>query len=227
MPSCKIGANVFGGMNVTTLYLIRHGESQANEKDVFIGHTDLELTDLGKKQAEITAGYLKNITPDVIYSSDLKRAYATAEATAKRHGMEIFIEPGLREIYAGSWEYVPFARLETQCPETYGIWCKDVANARCDDGESVAEVYSRVSKTIRQIAQRHPDSTVFIFSHATPVRTFAVYSMGKSVAALPELPWPSNASVTRVTFDGEDFNLLEYSTDHFMGDLATRLPDNV
>ncbi|MBR5529495.1 MAG: histidine phosphatase family protein [Oscillospiraceae bacterium] len=212
---------------MTTLYLIRHGESQANEKDVFIGHTDLELTDLGRKQAEITADYLKNITPDVIYSSDLRRAYNTAEATAKQYGMEICIEPGLREIYAGDWEYVPFAQLEAQCKETYGIWCKDVANARCDNGESVTEVYDRVSKTIRKIAMRHPDATVFIFSHATPVRTFAIHSMGKTVQELPLLPWPSNASVTRVTFDGEKFSLLEYSTDHFMGTLATRLPDNV
>ena len=40
---------------MTTLYLIRHGESQANERDVFIGHTDLELTALGYKQAELAA----------------------------------------------------------------------------------------------------------------------------------------------------------------------------
>lgn len=212
---------------MTTLYLIRHGESRANEKDVFIGHTDLELTDLGRKQAKITADYLKNITPDVIYSSDLKRAYDTAEAAAKQYGMEICIEPGLREIYAGDWEYVPFATLEVQCKETYSIWCKDVANARCDGGESVAEVYDRVTATVRRIARKHPDGTVFLFSHATPVRTFAIHSMGKSVQELPQLPWPSNASVTKVTFDGEKFTLLEYSADHFMGALATRLPDNV
>ena len=55
----------------------------------------------------------------------------------------------------------------------------------------------------------------------------AVYSMGKSAKEVGILPWPSNASVTKITFDGEKFELLEYSTDHFMGALATRLPDNV
>ena len=213
---------------MTTIYMIRHGESRANEKDVFIGHTDLELTELGKQQAEITAAYLKDIIPDAIYASDLKRAYCTAEAAAKNYGMEICKEQGVREIFAGDWEYVPFAQLVVDCPVSFAdVWCKDIANARPDGGESVAEVYDRVSKTVRTIAQKHPDSTVFIFSHATPIRTFAVHSMGKPAAEVSALPWPSNASVTKVSFDGEKFQLLEYSTDHFMGTLATRLPDNV
>lgn len=213
---------------MTTIYLIRHGESKANEKDVFIGHTDLELTELGQKQAQVTAAYLKDIKPDVIYASDLKRAYHTAEATAQQFGMEVCKEPGLREIYAGSWEYVPFAQLAVECAESFGqVWCKDIANARCDNGESVKEVYDRVVKTVRTLAQQHPDSTVFLFSHATPIRTFAVHAMGKSAAEVGTLPWPSNASVTKVTFDGEKFDLAEYSTDHFMGKLTTRLPDNV
>lgn len=213
---------------MTTIYMIRHGESKANEKDVFIGHTDLELTELGKQQAEITAAYLKDIIPDAIYASDLKRAYDTALATAKQYGMEVKTEQGLREIFAGTWEYVPFATLERQCPVSFAnIWCKDIANARPDGGESVKEVYDRVTATVRAIAQKHPGETVFLFSHATPVRTMAVYSMGKSAKEVGILPWPSNASVTKITFDGEKFELLEYSTDHFMGALATRLPDNV
>lgn len=213
---------------MTTIYMIRHGESKANEKDVFIGYTDLELTELGKQQAEITAAYLKDIMPDAIYASDLKRAYDTALATAKQYSMEVKTEQGLREIFAGTWEYVPFATLEQQCPESFAnIWCKDIANARPDGGESVKEVYDRVTATVRAIAQKHPGETVFLFSHATPVRTMAVHGMGKSAKEVGILPWPSNASVTKITFDGEKFELLEYSTDHFMGALATRLPDNV
>ena len=213
---------------MTTIYMIRHGESKANEKDVFIGHTDLELTELGKKQAEMTAAYLlKTVKPDVIYSSDLKRAYHTAEVTAQKYGMEIRTEQGIREIYAGEWENVPFAQLYTERQETFGIWCKDVANGHCDGGESVAEVYDRVTKAIRTIALRHPDSTVLIFSHAVPIRTFAVHSMGKAAAEMDVLPWASNASVTKVEFDGTDFRLADYSIDHFMGDLTTRLPEDV
>ena len=212
---------------MTTVYLIRHGESQANEKNVFIGHTDLALTDLGRQQAQVTADYLKDITPDLIYSSDLQRAYYTARATARLHGMEVNIDQGLREIYAGQWENVPFEVLQVQRRDSYNIWLQDIAHARCDGGESVPEVGSRVADTVKKLAQKHENSVIFIFTHATPIRTFAVHAMGKRFDELEVLPWPSNASVTKAEFDGQSFRLLEYSTDRFMGKLATRLPDNV
>lgn len=212
---------------MTTVYLIRHGESQANEKDVFIGHTDMALTELGRKQAQIAADYLKDIHADVIYSSDLQRAYYTAEAAAKLRNMPVLKDPGLREIYAGQWENTPFSVLQESRRDSYHIWLKDIAHARCDGGESVAEVGERVVQTVRKLAQKHENSVIFIFTHATPIRTFAVHAMGKTPDELEALPWPSNASVTKAEFDGHSFRLVEYSTDHFMGDLATHLPDNV
>ena len=60
------------------LYFIRHGESLANQKDVFIGQYDFDLTEKGRKQAEMVADYLKDVKVDAIYSSDLLRAYHTA-----------------------------------------------------------------------------------------------------------------------------------------------------
>ena len=59
-------------METTKIYFIRHGESQANAQNVFIGHTDLDLTEKGHKQAQKTAEFLKDVSVDKIYSSDLK-----------------------------------------------------------------------------------------------------------------------------------------------------------
>ena len=98
----------------TEIYLIRHGESQANERDVFLGHGDLDLTEKGKKQAELTAEYLKACHFDVIYSSDLLRAYHTAEATAKKVGLPIVKDERLREIDAGEWDFKTFDDLEKE-----------------------------------------------------------------------------------------------------------------
>ena len=55
-------------MKITKIYLIRHGESEANSKNVFIGHTDLDITEKGHLQAEATALYLKDVHADVITS---------------------------------------------------------------------------------------------------------------------------------------------------------------
>jgi len=211
----------------TTIYMIRHGESRANEKDVFIGHTDLALTDRGQQQAALVAEYLKDIRPDAIYSSDLQRAYHTALATAEPLGMTPVTDQGLREIYAGQWENVPFSVLQQERKAAYGIWLNHIAHARCEGGESVPEVSQRVVETVTRLARQHENGVIFLFSHATPVRTFALHCMGKPIEELECIPWPSNASVTKAELDGQRFRLLEYSVDHFMGKLATRLPYNV
>ena len=74
---------------MTHVYFIRHGQSEGNLKHLFLGHTDLDLTDLGRKQAERVGDFFKDIHVDAIYSSDLLRAYHTACPVAKAKGLEI------------------------------------------------------------------------------------------------------------------------------------------
>ena len=70
-------------MNLKTkIYFIRHGESLGNAARKILGHTDLDLSELGYRQAFATAEHLKDIHIDVIYSSDLMRAMHTAEPNA-------------------------------------------------------------------------------------------------------------------------------------------------
>ena len=66
----------------TKIILVRHGQSQGNAIRVLLGHTDLDLTELGFRQAACTAEALRHERIDVIYSSDLKRAMSTARAHA-------------------------------------------------------------------------------------------------------------------------------------------------
>ena len=70
------------GCCVTKIYLIRHGESIGNLHRICLGHTDLDLTDLGLKQAKKTADALSDVNFAAIYSSDLIRAVHTAEPNA-------------------------------------------------------------------------------------------------------------------------------------------------
>ena len=108
---------------MTKMIFVRHGQSEANLAEIFAGHTDIPLTDLGKRQAENTAQFLKDYPIDVIYSSDLLRAMQTAEPTARMHGMEILPDERLREIYAGEWEGVTFAALMEKYPTEFGeVW---------------------------------------------------------------------------------------------------------
>ena len=83
----------------TELYLIRHGQSLGNFERRFLGHTDLDLTPLGYKQAQCAAAFFKDIKIDAVYSSDLLRAFNTAKAVADEKPAAICILSHLIDIF--------------------------------------------------------------------------------------------------------------------------------
>ena len=208
----------------TTLYLIRHGESEANRSNTFLGHHDLGLTDKGLEQAEMTAAYLfQQVSPDVIYSSDLSRAYQTAKPTAHRFELSIQKDEALREIMAGAWENVPFDEIAERYRESYHIWKTDIGNAHPDGGESVVQLQQRIVTAVTRIARENEGKTILVFTHATPIRVLAAHCKKLTAGEIKNSPWVSNASVTKVCFNGAELFLEEYGRDDFMGNMSTRL----
>lgn len=213
---------------MTKFLCIRHGESQANLDGIFVGHTDSPLTQLGIKQATLTAEYIAtNYTVDQVYASDLQRAFITGKVIADRCNVPIIKESALREINAGSWEGVAFDDLEELYPDSYKLWMTNVGLSRCDEGESMIELQKRVVKTIRRIGDTHPGSVIVIASHASTLRAFQTYCEGKSPEEMKEVTYVSNASVTEIDYDGKDFHIVSVSYDKQLGQLKTTLPKNV
>lgn len=211
----------------TELILIRHGQSVGNLHHAFLGHTDLPLTELGHAQAERAAAYLVTTAPDAIYASDLARAYQTAEHTAHKLSLPIVKSEGLREIFAGEWEGLAFERLAMEFARDYGVWMADIGAARPTGGESVGELYERVYREVLRIAKENEGRRVLLFLHATPIRSIAARLMGYGLSRMKELPWPTNASATRLVYEDGAFALAEYSRDDYLGDVATTLPKNI
>jgi len=94
---------------MTTLYLVRHGETFDNASQLMQGQRQGELNDTGKEQAEAVAGRLGGEHFDAIISSDLHRAIQTAEIIARPHGMAVVTTPLLRERDWGDFtgRYIP------------------------------------------------------------------------------------------------------------------------
>jgi len=213
---------------MTRFLFVRHGQSMANLEGVFAGNYDVLLTELGHKQAECTAAFIKeNYQVDAIYSSDLKRAYQTGERAAKLLDLEIKKEPDLREIKAGMWEGSSFEELPVKYAEDFHIWLTDIGNARCTEGESVAELAERVYAAIERIAKENPDKTVLITTHATPIRTLQWRMTGETLSYMKEIPWVSNASVTEIMYDNGKLIPVKISQDTHLAGLKTALPANV
>ena len=206
--------------------MIRHGQSEANFMGCFAGHMDSPATELGLKQAKLAAEYIaENYKVGAIYSSDLKRAAAVGEAVARATGLPMHPDKKLREIDAGDWEGVSFEKLVNEFP-AYTVWCKDIGNSVCDGGESVAQLQQRIVGRLREIAEMHPDETVVITTHATPVRVTQCHALGLPLSEMKNLPWVSNTSVTEFDYDGE-FRVVRVGYDGYLGDAVSTLPPNV
>ncbi len=215
-------------MEKTRMIFVRHGESEGNKVHAFLGHSDANLSEKGHLQAEKTAEHLKNEKIDAFYSSDLKRAYQTGCHIAGRHGCAPIPNENLREVFAGEWEWRTFEDLCKEYPISFGIWREDVGNAQPDGGEAVSHLYDRVIAEVWKIAKENMGKTVLITSHATPIRALRAYWEGLGHKDMKLFPWASNASVSIADYfsDGH-VEMVSYSDDSFMGEIATALPENV
>ena len=213
---------------MTKFILVRHGQSEANKKGLFAGHSDFPLSELGLLQAEKTAEYiLENHKIDIIYSSDLKRAYSTALPVSKRTGIEIIPDTRLREIYAGEWEGMKFEDIAEKFPEDRTLWKNDIANSRPTDGESVREIASRILARLTEIGEEYDGKTVLVTFHATPIRSMQALWQTGSIDAMKDIDWVPNASVTVAEYENGRFSLKAIGENAHLSDLNTNLPPTV
>lgn len=204
---------------MTKLYFLRHGQSMGNLERRFLGHTDLPLSDLGKKQAERVAEVLGGYGFDAIYSSDLLRARETAAPLAARLGIPVIPVPALREIDAGLWEGLSFPEICASYADSYHTFRADIGVARPDGGESTQEVADRVFAAVTELARRNPGKTLLLTSHATAICMFACRVLGLSPAACRSLRLPPNASLSSFDYDGGEFHMCQYGEDAYLGEL--------
>jgi broad specificity phosphatase PhoE len=154
---------------MTTLYLARHGETDWNRELRIQGSSDIELNELGRRQAQHLAQELTDVELDAIYASDLSRARATAAAVAATHALEVKLDPRLCERSFGSWE---------------GMTREDVSAfppGSRHDGESDDEVRERMLEAVQAIADVHPGEQVLVVSHGGALNTLWHHAVGERV----------------------------------------------
>lgn len=212
----------------TRIYFIRHGESESNLIHQFAGSLNMPLTDKGREQALLTANHLKNVDFSAVYASDLSRAFETGRFVADAHNVPLTPERRLREIHAGEWEGETYSALEEKFLDTYGVWRTQIGLTCCPGGESVVQLQQRVCECVKEIVRLHPDQSVCVATHATPIRVMECLWTGTPLSLMHTIPWVGNASVTVAEYDGDGNGRLLYRdrTDH-LGALRTVLANNV
>ena len=160
-------------MQECKIYLVRHGQSIGNLNRVFLGHTDYDLSELGYKQAEITAEYLKDVNIDAVYSSDLLRAHNTAVPHARIRGLKVTDSKELREIYLGEWENRPVDELVEKNYDDFVVgWRQNFGAFSVPGGERVLDAGKRFYREVERIANENAGKTILIAAHAAVIRVF-------------------------------------------------------
>jgi 2,3-bisphosphoglycerate-dependent phosphoglycerate mutase len=148
---------------VTTLLLVRHGETDWNADGRLQGHTDRPLSDHGRRQARKLAEELSGEEIEAVYSSDLARARETAEVVGDRLGLPVELDPELREKDWGNWEGL--TAVERDRVEFAG--------------ESTEAHQQRMLRALERISERHPgDARVLVVTHGGSMRRVQAAAMG-------------------------------------------------
>ena len=147
---------------MTTIYLVRHGETDWNRARKIQGSTDIPLNDLGREQAATTGRLLARRQWDGIYASPLSRARETAQIIAREAGLgEPELIPGIVERNYGTAEGMTGDDIDRLFPN----------GAEVPGRETREEVTSRVIGALHELAAQHPGESVIVVAHGGVIRS--------------------------------------------------------
>lgn len=188
------------------VYIIRHGQTEANKARLFAGSMDSPLTNLGIEQAKEAGKKLENIEFNAIYASDLSRAIDTANfiRQANKTGaaeLEVCIEPRLREKDFGNWEGLPFEEIEKKYADEWAKFISD-PDMGIASGETSEAFSGRVEKSYNEIVGRHEnasDKNICIVAHG-----------GVLMALFSYFFYGDSSGYFKFSFSNAKINMVEY-----------------
>ena len=212
----------------TIVYLVRHGETNANAGIKFAGSSDIELSDNGRAQVSTLTDFFRNVRVDKVFSSPLKRALATARAVVGDKGIDINVDHELREINCGKWELLSFDEVDRRYPGQLIMWLKYTHMLRMPEGDTVEEVRVRATRALLRILRENEGKSVVITSHMMTLHTIVISLLGIPNYKMHSIPDALNASITELHFytegDRIEVQLVRYSdTSHMSDELRSQL----
>lgn len=167
------------------LYLLRHGKSLANERQLVCGSSDYPLSQEGSEQAQKVCETLKNIPFTHIYSSPLSRAVNTIAGLACTH--KIRLEDELKELNTGDVSHITLSELWERDARFRQPWLSP--DLRYPGGETFREMIARITGWYRNNETRwSDDDRVLIAGHEGTLRSIYLYLMSLDISLYPDFP---------------------------------------
>lgn len=147
------------------LWLVRHGETEANVAGLYSGHAPTPLTERGIAQAQSLSGLLRNVPFDNVLCSELERARHTTQLILAEREVPLRVMPELNEMFFGDWEMRHHRDLAREDAENYAVWCNDWQNATPTNGEGFQAFSQRVERFIARLADYKDSQNLLVVSH--------------------------------------------------------------
>ena len=153
-----------------TIYIVRHGQTEWNLPGKTQGHGNSDLTPKGIEQAELLADSMTKYPIDYIYSSDLGRAYQTAEIIGNKLSIEVEKTEALREMNFGTWEGRIIKDIIEEDPELYKMWRNEPHLAKIPQGETLSQIKERTDAFIKEINEKYDGKHIVLVTHSLCAR---------------------------------------------------------
>ncbi|MDY2737926.1 histidine phosphatase family protein [Intestinibacter sp.] len=153
-----------------TLYIVRHGQTEWNILGKTQGHGNSDLTAKGVEQAELLANSMTKYPIDCIYSSDLGRAYQTAEIIGNKLNIEVEKTEALREMNFGTWEGRLIKDIMEEDPALYRQWRNEPHLAKIPQGETLDQIKERTDAFIKEINEKYDGKHIVLVTHSLCAR---------------------------------------------------------
>lgn len=185
---------------MTTLLLIRHGETPWNVLAKVQGCQDIALSDTGRMQAHLLSQRL-NGTFTAVYTSPLHRAFETAQIICKPTKLEPIPLEALKEVDFGSWEGLTFKEISRLYPDYFSSWLTDESIGPMYDGDgSIQNVSLRAKACIEEMVQKHPNETIVMVSHGGLIKSALIGLFGWKMTMYHQFAL-GNTCITTIRFN--------------------------
>lgn len=192
---------------MTTIYCVRHGQSEANLAQIMQGSKiDTPLTKLGQQQALAAKAKLANVSFDAVYASPLKRAVQTANLISSTTPT---LDERLVEFDYGTWNGQLLTDLYAQYPMYFDEHHNLLPNSwEVSGGSTYAQVTAKLESFLAEVTKKHPDQTLLVVSHGFTLKLLAALLL--DIGNLQNLSEPANASLTKLLVTPDTQTLVYY-----------------
>lgn len=204
------------------LILVRHGETHWNKEGRFQGRIDVDLNEMGKKQAQNVTSALENVELAAIYSSPLKRSLVTAETIAKPHKLDVIEVSELNEIDHGLWEGLTIKEVKEEDAEGYDTWINHPEMATMPSGENLSDLRSRAISKLHEILEKHKgQDSIAIVAHDATNKVIICHALGLDNSHFWHIK-QGNASIDVLQYDNGRFKVTLLNDTCHLGGVIDR-----